>query len=112
MTGLACALYTHSCSLCRDDCSVREWQSAWGEMDEKRLTFYDNDSVQNDLRKPFLTVRISTLLGVDSPPFASDCFQVDLEKELRIVRVGSEVPVKTDSGQVSHNIVHLKTERY
>ncbi|KAK6045679.1 CNH domain protein, partial [Cooperia oncophora] len=77
--------------LFRDDSSVREWQSAWGEMDEKRLAFYDNDSVQTDLRKPFLTV--------------------DLEKELRIVRVGSEVPVKMENGQVSHNIVHLKTDR-
>ncbi|EYB95001.1 hypothetical protein Y032_0165g52 [Ancylostoma ceylanicum] len=74
----------------RDDSHVREWQSAWGEMDEKRLVFYDNDSVQTDLRKPFLSI--------------------DLEKELRIVRVGSEVPVKTDNGQVSHNIVHIKTE--
>ncbi|VDL80669.1 unnamed protein product [Nippostrongylus brasiliensis] len=75
----------------RDDCSIREWQSAWGEMDEKKLAFYDNDSVQTDMRKPFLTV--------------------DLENELRIVRVGSEVPVKTDSGQISHNIVHIKTDR-
>ncbi|RCN24864.1 PH domain protein, partial [Ancylostoma caninum] len=74
----------------RDDSHVREWQSAWGEMDEKRLVFYDNDSAQTDLRKPFLSI--------------------DLEKELRIVRVGSEVPVKTDNGQVSHNIVHIKTE--
>ncbi|KAK6057137.1 hypothetical protein COOONC_05349 [Cooperia oncophora] len=63
----------------------REWQSAWGEMDEKRLAFYDNDSVQTDLRKPFLTV--------------------DLEKELRIVRVGSEVPVKMENGQ--RNILYL-----
>ncbi|WKY02708.1 hypothetical protein Q1695_016178 [Nippostrongylus brasiliensis] len=77
--------------LFRDDCSIREWQSAWGEMDEKKLAFYDNDSVQTDMRKPFLTV--------------------DLENELRIVRVGSEVPVKTDSGQISHNIVHIKTDR-
>ncbi|KAK5974571.1 hypothetical protein GCK32_013064 [Trichostrongylus colubriformis] len=76
--------------LFRDDSNVREWQSAWGEMDEKRLMFYDNDSVQTDLRKPFLSV--------------------DLEKELRIVRVGSEVPVKMDNGQVSHNIVHIKTD--
>ncbi|KAK6745162.1 hypothetical protein RB195_011714 [Necator americanus] len=76
--------------LFRDDSNVREWQSAWGEMDEKRLVFYDNDAVQTDLRKPFLSI--------------------DLEKELRIVRVGSEVPVKTDNGQVSHNVVHLKTE--
>ncbi|PIO76207.1 CNH domain protein [Teladorsagia circumcincta] len=42
--------------LFRDDSNVREWQSAWGEMDEKRLAFYDNDSVQTDLRKPFLSV--------------------------------------------------------
>nr|CDJ85824.1 Pleckstrin homology and Citron domain containing protein [Haemonchus contortus] len=76
--------------LFRDDSNVREWQSAWGEMDEKRLAFYDNDSVQTDLRKPFLSV--------------------DLENELRIVRVGSEVPLKMDNGQVSHNIVHIKTD--
>ncbi|VDM65281.1 unnamed protein product [Strongylus vulgaris] len=75
----------------RDDSNTREWQSVWGEMDEKRLVFYDHDAAQSDLRK--------------------QCLSIDLEKELRLVRVGSEVPgVKTDSAQISHNIVHVRTE--
>ncbi|KAE9414700.1 hypothetical protein Angca_006638 [Angiostrongylus cantonensis] len=73
-----------------DDFTVREWLSVWGEMDEKRLLFYDKDPTNFDLRTPFLSV--------------------DLEKDLRIVRVGSEVPVKAENGQASHNIVHIRTE--
>ncbi|VDM51846.1 unnamed protein product [Angiostrongylus costaricensis] len=74
-----------------DDFTVREWLSVWGEMDEKRLLFYDKDATNSDLRTPFLSV--------------------DLEKDLRIVRVGSEVPVKAENGQTSHNIVHIRTEK-
>uniref|UniRef100_A0A158PBH0 Phorbol-ester/DAG-type domain-containing protein n=1 Tax=Angiostrongylus cantonensis TaxID=6313 RepID=A0A158PBH0_ANGCA len=74
-----------------DDFTVREWLSVWGEMDEKRLLFYDKDPTNFDLRTPFLSV--------------------DLEKDLRIVRVGSEVPVKAENGQASHNIVHIRTEK-
>ncbi|KAJ1370454.1 hypothetical protein KIN20_032178 [Parelaphostrongylus tenuis] len=73
-----------------DDFTTREWLSVWGEMDEKRLIFYDKDATNSDLRTPFL--------------------KIDLEKDLRIVRVGSDVPVKAENGQLSHNIVHIRTE--
>ncbi|KJH48199.1 CNH domain protein [Dictyocaulus viviparus] len=73
-----------------DDSSTREWHSAWGEMDEKQLVFYNNDATQSDLKSPFL--------------------MIDLEKELCIVRVVNEMPLKAEKGQMSHNIVHIRTE--
>uniref|UniRef100_A0A1I7X3R4 PH domain-containing protein n=1 Tax=Heterorhabditis bacteriophora TaxID=37862 RepID=A0A1I7X3R4_HETBA len=75
-----------------DDQPVREWQSAWGEMDEKRLVFYHSCGI-GDESKPFLNI--------------------DLEKESWVVRAGSEISNKDETGRFeqTNNIIHIKMEK-
>uniref|UniRef100_A0A1I7WQQ9 PH domain-containing protein n=1 Tax=Heterorhabditis bacteriophora TaxID=37862 RepID=A0A1I7WQQ9_HETBA len=108
-SNIPCAEHKVCCLLCwsasskyileyvsYDDQPVREWQSAWGEMDEKRLVFYHSCGI-GDESKPFLNTYLSNKIS---------CRSIWR-------RTGSEISNKDETGRFeqTNNIIHIKMEK-